>query len=155
ASDCIEEQSTAQRDYLRNGFTALGDADERRCTGIEVHQLVGIEDVTAQLQGATRDLPPDEWNRALKAEMSRLEKACGDGSRVRCEVVTLYRGGRYHLYKYKRYQDVRLVFAPEAQMAAFGGDPDNFRYPRYALDLAFLRAYDNNQPAHTQDFFKW
>src|SRR6266571_9185153 len=99
--------------------------------------------------------PIGSTNEAQKAEMSRIEKECAIGDEVRCDVVILYRGGRYSLYKYRRFQDVRLVFAPEVAIAFFGGDPDNFMFPRYDLDLSFLRVYQDGQPAKMEHFFRW
>jgi hypothetical protein len=152
AVSCVSEHSTAGQDFVKNGFYAEKREGERRCSGLELNQLVEVEDVTVYVQGATAGLSGEAFARAQKAEMSKIEKLCSDASGLRCEVVTLYHGGRYHLYKYHRYPDVRLVFAPEAGTASFGGDPDNFNYPRYALDVAFLRAYENNQPANVEHY---
>jgi len=155
AVGCIGEHSTAQRDLLSAGFSAAQASDERRCSGLELNQLLEIEDVTPRVLAATKGLDGQQFGRAQRAEISRLEKACSEATKLRCDVVTLYHGGRYHLYKYRRYSDVRLVFAPESGMASFGGDPDNFNYPRFALDAAFLRAYENGQPVRSDNFFKF
>lgn len=149
---CLEELSGPQRDLLKNGYLASERGSELRCTTMELSQLQEIEDVTARIAGASRGLTDHEFGRAVKAEMSRIEKACADSTQLRCEVVTLYHGGKYHLYKYKRYTDVRLVFAPEVQIAQFGGDPDNFNFPRYALDVTFFRVYEHDKPVQTQHY---
>ena len=123
---------------------------------MEINQLVGMKDVTAQVQTATRGLSGEAYNRAQKAEFSKLEKACQTSEQLRCEVVTLYHGGLYHLYTYRRWKkDVRLVFAPEEAIAFFGGDPDNFNFPRYDLDVSFLRVYEDGKPLQTPEYFRW
>jgi hypothetical protein len=153
--DCIEDLSTRSRDLLAQGFAARTQADERRCPKLELNQLVEIADVTARVNAATAALQGAAFNTALKAEMTRIESGCGTADDVRCEVVTLFHGGQYHLYRYQRFQDVRLVFAPEFQMAAFGGYPDNFSFPRYGHDFAFVRAYVQDAPAPTPHHFRW
>lgn len=153
-ADCIGELSSQQRDLNRNGFYAATQAQERRCTGSELNQLIDITDVTDKIQGATAGVPEQRFGSALNAAISRIEKTCADGGALRCDVVSLYHGGRYHLYKYKRFTDVRMVFAPELAASRFGGDPDNFSYPRYALDVTFLRVYENNQPLKTPHFLR-
>ena len=153
AVSCITEHSTAGQDFMKNGFYATQREQERRCSGLEINQLIDVEDVTMYIQAAVNGLDGEAFGKAQKAEMSRIEKLCSDAAGLRCEVVNLYHGGRYHLYKYRRYSDVRLVFAPESGTASFGGDPDNFNYPRYALDVTFLRAYENNQPANIDRYF--
>lgn len=155
AHSCIEQLSTAKRDLVKDGFDAVRPADELRCPEIEVNQLREITDVTETLNAATRGLEGKAFNDALKAGMTRLEKDCATSDGTRCDVVTLYQGGRYHLYRYRRYQDVRLVFAPEFAIAFFGGDPDNFMFPRYDLDLAFLRVYEDGKPVKMDAFFPW
>ena len=152
AIGCLEELSNPQRDLLKNGFLASERGSELRCTTMELSQLQAIEDVTSRIADATRGLADQEFGHAVKSEMSRIEKACADSTKLRCEVVTLYHGGKYHLYKYKRYTDVRLVFAPEAGIAQFGGDPDNFNFPRYALDVTFFRVYDHDKPVQAEHF---
>ncbi|HEY3450481.1 MAG TPA: S46 family peptidase [Myxococcales bacterium] len=152
AHSCIEQLSSAKKDYVASGFYARKGADEVKCPEIEINQLVEIADVTERIGAATRGLPDAGFNEALKAEMSRIEKECDTGPGLRCDVVTLYHGARYHLYKYRRFQDVRLAFAPEFAIAFFGGDPDNFEFPRYDLDVSFLRIYQDGQPAKTPDF---
>jgi hypothetical protein len=155
AHACAEQLSTKERDLVRDGFLAAAPAEERRCPGFELHQLTSITDVTAAIRGATRGQEGAAFQRALRGEIARIEKACQTAEAVRCEVVTLYQGGLYHLYAYRRFTDVRLVFAPELAIAYFGGDPDNFEFPRWALDVAFLRAWDGGQPARTPEFFRW
>ncbi len=156
AHSCIEQLSTEKKDFVASGFYAKNAGEEVRCPEIEVDKLVEISDVTARIQRKVKKLQGKEYNEALKAEMSTLEKECSQGSdEIRCDTVSLYHGGQYNLYKYKRYQDVRLVFAPEFSIAFFGGDPDNFMFPRYDFDISFLRVYENNQPLKAQDYFKW
>ncbi|MFB1485033.1 S46 family peptidase [Corallococcus sp. RDP092CA] len=156
ARGCIEQLSSAKQDYLANGFYAKTQAEEKQCPAMEVNQLVEITDVTDQLNKATQSLTGKQYSDTLKAEMAKVEKACANGDdKVRCDVVTLYQGGKYNLYKYRRYQDVRLVFAPEHAIAFFGGDPDNFEFPRYDLDVSFVRIYQDKQPVKTPDYFKW
>ncbi|MBN8225968.1 S46 family peptidase [Corallococcus macrosporus] len=156
ARGCIEQLSTAKQDYLANGFYAKTQAEEKQCPAMEVNQLVEITDVTDQLNKATQSMSGKQYSDTLKAEMAKVEKACANGDdKVRCDVVTLYQGGKYNLYKYRRFQDVRLVFAPEHAIAFFGGDPDNFEFPRYDLDVSFVRVYQDKQPVKTPDYFKW
>jgi hypothetical protein len=155
AHSCIEQLSTADKDFVKNGFFAARGEDELRCPEMEVNQLTGIRDVTDELNTATRGLEGKAFNDALKAGMTRLEKACATAEDVRCDVVSLFQGGRYHLYTYRRFQDVRLVFAPEFAMAFFGGDPDNFMFPRYDLDLTFVRVYRDGKPVRMEHYFPW
>jgi hypothetical protein len=142
---------------MSNGYTALKQEDEPKCPDVELNQLESITDVTAQVNVATAGKSGAERVKAERAIDSKLEQSCvnGDAKTWRCDVITLYNGGRYALYKYRRYQDVRLVFAPEQDIAFFGGDPDNFNFPRYDLDVAFFRAYVDNKPASTPQFFKF
>ncbi|MBI3678860.1 MAG: S46 family peptidase [Acidobacteria bacterium] len=153
ATACIQDLSTPEKDYLAKGFWARQEGEELRCPNVEANQLAEITDVTAAITKVTSGKKDQEANEARKAEIARLEKAAATSENVRCDVVTLYGGGHYELYKYRRYQDVRLVFAPELGIALFGGDPDNFMFPRYNLDLSFLRAYDNGRPAASPNFF--
>ncbi len=155
ASDCVQALSTAERDLARDGFLAATQAEERRCPDLEVDQLTAIADVTARVRAATRGLEGAAFQRASREEIARIEKACQKSDALRCEVVALYHGGLYHLYTYRRFQDVRLVFVPELAAAFFGGDPDNFEFPRYDLDVAFLRVWTGGQPARTRDFLRW
>ena len=155
AHPCIEQLSTAGKDLVKEGFLARTAADERRCPDLQVDQLVSISDVTARVRGATKGLEGQAYQRALRGESARIEKECQTSDALRCDVVALYQGGLYHLYTYRRFQDVRLVFAPELAVAFFGGDPDNFMFPRYDLDVAFLRVYDGGKPARMKDWFHW
>ncbi|HVY46347.1 MAG TPA: S46 family peptidase [Minicystis sp.] len=155
ASQCISQISSAKKDYQKDGFFAKTEKDEVKCPGMEVDELTDISDVTDRVNGATKGLADKAFNDAQKAEMSKIEKACATSDDVRCDVVTLYHGGKFHLYKYKRFQDVRLVFAPEFAIAFFGGDPDNFMFPRYDLDVSFLRIYDHDKPAQMANYFEW
>ncbi len=155
AATCIAQLSTAEKDYMKLGFAAKAEAEEIRCPRQEANVLIEISDVTAQMEKAVSGLRDKEALEARKAETARLEKACATSDAFRCEVVSLYGGGVYNLYKYQRYQDVRLVFAPEFAIAFFGGDPDNFMFPRYNLDTAFLRVYENGRPLRTPHHFKW
>jgi len=155
ARGCIEQLSTADKDYIANGFYAKTAADELKCPAMEVNQLTSITDVTERLNTATQGLTGKPYSDTLKAEMSKIEKDCATSDQVRCDVVTLYQGGKYNLYKYRRFQDVRLVFAPEHAIAFFGGDPDNFEFPRYDLDVTFVRIYQDGKPAPVEHYFKW
>ncbi len=155
ASDCIQQLTTPQADLMKNGFWAAEQKDERACPDLEVNVLLAIEDVTAQVRTATQGAVA-EANQKRKAAMTEIEKQCNANyAGQRCDVVTLYSGGLYHLYRYRKYTDIRLVFAPETAVAAFGGDPDNFMYPRYCLDFAFFRAYENGQPARVDNHLAW
>ncbi len=153
--ECVDDLADAKHDYNADGFYAAGAADERKCPAMEANQLVAITDVTQQVEAATAGKTDRAFHEAERAAKAKIESACGTGAEIRCQVVTLYAGGVYDLYRFKRYQDVRLVFAPEESVAFFGGDPDNFTFPRYDLDTAFVRIYDNEKPLHTKDFFKF
>ncbi len=150
---CIQELSTASKDYSANGFQSKTPGEELKCPSQEANILEEITDVTARIAAATKGLPDKDANTARKGEIAKLEKDCTTGNQLRCEVVSLYGGGTYDLYKYRRYQDVRLVFAPEFKAAFFGGDPDNFMFPRYDLDMSFLRIYEDGQPLKTKHWF--
>jgi hypothetical protein len=153
--ECVEQLSTPGRDLVKDGFLARARADERRCPAMEANQLVRITDVTARLRAAMKGLSGEAFVKAERAETARVEAACQTSAALRCEVVTLYKGALYHLYEYRRYQDIRLVFAPEFRIAFFGGDPDNFMFPRYDLDAAFIRVYDGGKPLRAKNFFRW
>ncbi|RKI04023.1 S46 family peptidase [Corallococcus sp. AB038B] len=152
---CIEELTTAKDDLLAKGFQAKTAKEERRCPKVEANQLVEMTDVTERMNAATKSLSGAAFNTALKKEMAAVESACTTGADVRCDVVTLYNGGKYQLYKYRRFQDVRLVFAPEFSMAAFGGDADNFNFPRYGYDVSFVRVWQDDAPAKSPDYLPW
>lgn len=151
---CVQQISTPTQDRVATGFWAATQPEEVKCPEIELNQLLTITDVTARVQTATKGQTGAAYQQARKAVFAQIEKECQTEDTLRCEVVTLYQGGVYDLYKYRRYQDARLVFAPEMAAAFFGGDPDNFNFPRFDLDVAFLRAYENGKPAATPDFFK-
>ncbi len=156
ARGCIAAVSTEEHDYDTEGFYAPSNQDEPTCPGLFLDQLVGIEDVTQRVDGAAPASAADEEAMRLKQEaMESIDEECEAGSDLRCQVVSLYHGGIYSLYKYKRYTDVRLVFAPEGQAAFFGGDPDNFTYPRHDLDVTFVRAYEGGEPVQPPHYFKW
>ncbi len=155
-ADCIQKLSSAQHDYFGNGFYAATPAEERTCPDTEVRVLQRIEDVTAAVQGAAAPaMSGAEANRARKNAMTRIEKQCAASTGSTCDVVSFFSGGQYHLYQYKKYTDIRLVFAPEADIAAFGGDPDNYNYPRYCLDFSLFRVYENGKPVHPARYFRW
>jgi hypothetical protein len=155
AAHCIEQLSSAKKDFVASGFYAKSEKDEVKCPEIELNELVAITDVTDRIASATRGLEGAPYFEANKAERLRIEKECATSDDLRCDVVSLYHGGRYNLYIYQRYQDVRLVFAPEFAAAFFGGDPDNFMFPRYDLDVSFLRVYQNGKPLDAKNYFKW
>lgn len=153
--ECVSDLADAKHDYIANGFYAATAADEKKCPAMEANQLVKITDVTQQIEAATAGKSDRAFHEAERAAKAQIESACGTASDVRCQVVTLYEGGIYDLYKYKRYQDVRIVFAPEAAAAFFGGDPDNFTFPRYDLDVSFVRIYDDGKPLRADNFLKF
>lgn len=156
ASGQLQKLSTPQRDYRRDGFLATTQADELKCPDLEVSVLFSYEDVTARVQGAVKaGMSDSEGGAARRTQIAQIEKDSTDKTGFRSEVVKIYNGGEYWLYRFKKYTDVRLVFAPEEQAAFFGGDYDNFTYPRYCLDVTFFRVYENGQPLKTQNYFKW
>nr|WP_246357166.1 S46 family peptidase [Pyxidicoccus fallax] len=153
--ECIVDLSSPKEDLLARGFLAKTSAEERRCPKVEANQLEKMTDVTARMNAATKGLSGAAFNTALKKEMAAAESECATSADVRCDVVTLFNGGKYHLYQYRRFQDVRLVFAPEFSMAAFGGDPDNFNFPRFGYDAAFLRVWQGDAPAKSPHYLPW
>src|SRR5215471_6447463 len=153
---CVQQLSTEGHDYIKTGFYAKTQAEEAKCPNLELNQLVGIEDVTSRVNAAVKPgMSTAEIGAAQRAAMSQVEKDCATSTGLRCDVVVFYSGQVYNLYKYKKYTDVRLVFAPEFEIAFFGGDPDNFTYPRYDLDITFFRVYENDRPAHLDNYLKW
>lgn len=154
---CVQNLSTAGKDYVKDGFLAAQPGDEKICPGMEANRLEQITDVTARMNQATAKLTGAQYSKAQKAEKSRIEAECSgeNNPTTRCDVVELYQGGRYNLYRYRRFPEVRLVFAPEKTIAFFGGDPDNFNFPRYNLDLGLLRVYDQGAPAKIADYFRF
>lgn len=152
---CAQDLSTPEDNHVTDGYAAARE-DERTCPGLVAEILTSVTDHTKDVNAATAGLTGDAFVRAQNAVATDIEKkACGDDGRTHCELVALYQGGQYKLYKYRRYSDVRLVFAPEFQAAFFGGDPDNFNFPRYALDAGFLRIYEAGRPVKTPDHLKW
>jgi hypothetical protein len=157
AAHDLDKVSTPEKNYLRDGFYAKDRKDEIKCKGLELNVLQSIKDVTAEVNAAVKPgLSPADAFKARQAKIAEIEKATADEkNNVRADVVTLYAGGQYHLYTFKKYTDIRIVFAPEKQIAFFGGDPDNFEYPRYDLDVAFFRVYENDQPVKPSHYLKW
>jgi len=156
AVECLSQLSTPQHDRISEGFTAPTRPEEPRCGTQHADVLVAMEDVTARVNAATKGLGDQAANDARRKALTGLEQSCEQSAPkaqpLKCESVKLYQGGQYFLYKYRRYSDVRLVFAPEDAIAAFGGDPDNFQFPRWDLDFSLMRAYENGKPAATPDF---
>jgi hypothetical protein len=153
--ECVEQLSTPQQNLEENGFSAKTPAEEKKCPDFELDQLVEIRDVTKDVAEALTGKTGDEANKALNAKRAELEQSCGSDASVRCDVVSLYHGGIYDLYRYKRYNDVRLVFAPEFSVAQFGGDPDNFNFPRFDFDIGLVRAYEGDKPVASHDYLHW
>ncbi len=155
-ADTLSKLSTAGKNYHHDGFFAVRREDEVRAPDLELNVLVGIQDVTVEVN---REVSPEmddaRAGEVRRKAMTRIEKEASDANKMRNDVVTLYQGGQYHLYSYKKYTDVRLVFAPEFDIAFFGGDPDNFEYPRYDLDVCFFRAYEDGKPAKVEHHLKW
>lgn len=157
-ADDLQKLSDEKNDYLKNGFHAKTQADEKPCKGLELNVLLKIEDVTAKVQSAVKEgaSPTADAAAARRKAIAEIEKGAADEkNNIRADVVTLYAGGLYHLYTFKKYTDIRLVFAPEQQIAFYGGDPDNFEYPRYDLDICLMRVYENNKPVQMEHYLKW
>jgi hypothetical protein len=155
-ANCIQKISTPEHDYIKSGYFAKSAAEEVKCPDLELNVLEGIEDVTAQVNtGVKPGMTDARALEAQKAEQARLEKECNEKTGLRCNTITLYAGGEYDLYKYKKYTDVRLVVAPEFGIAFFGGDPDNFTYPRWDIDFALFRIYENDKAVRPQHYLKW
>lgn len=153
---CVANLSTQAVNYAETGFTPRSREEELKCPGGTAEILTDIADVTERMRAAGAGLEGLVFTRARDAEAGRIEsEACGGDTGKRCQVVTLYRGGQFKLYTYKRYSDVRLAWAPEDRAATFGGDLDNFSFPRFAIDAAFIRLYENGAPAATPTHFKW
>src|SRR5262249_29311480 len=156
AADSLQKLSKPGEDLLRDGFYAPTRDKEMKCPDLEINVPQEIIDVTKEVNAAVKpEMKPAEAFAARRAVMGTIEKESLDKTGLRSDVVTLYNGGLYHLYRYKKYTDVRLVFAPERQIASFGGDVDNFADPRMNLHLAFFRAYEKGAPAQTPHLFKW
>jgi hypothetical protein len=155
-SDALQKLSTAAHDYVKEGFQARTPAAEPKCPDLELNVLMSIEDVTARVNAAVKpEMDAAAAYKARRAAMNTIEKESADKTGLRSDVITLYQGGLYHLYRFKKYTDVRLVFAPEQAIAFFGGDPDNFEYPRYDLDVCFFRVYEGGKPARVDHYLKW
>ncbi len=155
-AECAQDLSSKAHDYYTHGYIASTRPEERKCAGMQAEILTSISDVTPQMQAADKGLTGEALVKARNADSSTIEKqGCGDDPRFRCQVVDLYHGGQFKLYKYRKYSDVRLVFSPGVQTAFFGGDPDNFNFPRYDLDSAFVRLYENGSPVATPGHLKW
>ena len=154
---CIDGSKRPGEDLLTDGFYAKTRAEERACPGMFFDDLLGITDVTDSVAAAVPAGAASERAAALRNEaIGRLEQRCAGGAAdIRCRVVVMYRGGQYKLYRFRRYSDLRLVFAPEGQIAFFGGDPDNFVYPRHDMEITLIRAYASGQPAHIEHYFRW
>ena len=154
--DCLQKISTAKHDYVTTGYHAKTAAEEVKCVDLELNVLMSIEDVTQRVMAAvTPGMSTADAQRARRAVMATIEQESLQKTGLRSDVVTLFQGAEYHLYRYKKYTDVRLVFAPEVSIAFFGGDPDNFEYPRYDLDICFFRAYENGKAVHPAEYLTW
>src|SRR5213596_1668244 len=155
-ADALQKASSEQHNYLKDGFYEKTNTEEIKCADLELNVLISTEDVTARVSAAVKSgMTPDQASAARGNAIALIEKESKEKTGLRSDVVTLYQGGAYHLYRYKRYDDVRIVFAPEQQMAFYGGDPDNFEYPRFDLDICIFRAYENGQPAKIEHYLKW
>ena len=154
--DIVNDVSTPQKDLAKEGFVARTPADEIKAPSLELNVLMSIEDVTARVTGAVKSGVSDAQAFAARlAEIAAIEAESTKATGLRSDVITLYQGAQYNLYRYKKYTDVRLVFVPEFQAAFFGGDPDNFNFPRFNIDMALVRVYENDQPVHPPSYFKW
>ncbi|HJQ21513.1 MAG TPA: S46 family peptidase [Gemmatimonadaceae bacterium] len=152
---CTASASPADTNYVQVGFAARNMSDEKKCEGMWADRLESIQDVTARIRAAVTSKTSSGQVDQRNAEIARIEQECTQQTQLLCQVVTFYQGGMYSLYRYKHFTDVRLVMAPEEDIAFYGGDPDNFTYPRYDLDLTLLRVYENGQPLHPKDFLRW
>jgi len=155
-ADALQKLSTPQKDYLADGFLARTHEEEIKCVDLELNVLMSIEDVTERVNAAIpKGADPAEAQKARRAVMNTIEEESLKATGLRSDVITLYQGGLYHLYRFKKYTDVRLVFAPEQAIAFFGGDPDNFEYPRYDLDVCLFRVYEDGKPIKVEHFLRW
>jgi hypothetical protein len=155
-ADCLQKMGDKDHNYYRDGFHAQTQAEERKCADLELNVLMSIEDVTDRVKGAvTPDMTAEQAAAARRKVTAGIEKESFEKTKLRSDVVTLYQGGQYHLYCFKRYTDVRLVFAPEQQIAFYGGDPDNFEYPRFDLDMCFFRVYEDDKPIRPEHHLAW
>jgi hypothetical protein len=155
-ADALQKMGDDKHNYYRDGFFAHTREEEHKCEAIELNVLQSIEDVTDRVNAAvTADMNPAQAFAARRGVMAEIEKESQEKTGLRSDVITLYQGGVYNLYRYKKYTDVRIVFAPEQQIAFYGGDPDNFEYPRFDLDMCFFRVYENDKPAKIEHYLKW
>jgi hypothetical protein len=155
-ADALQKLSAKDNDLLQKGFYAKTRDDEIKCLDLELNVLMSIEDVTKRVQAAVKpEMSSVDAEKARRAVMNTIEKESTDKTGMRSDVVTLYQGGEYHLYRYKKYTDVRLAFAPEQDVAFFGGDPDNFEYPRYDLDICLFHVYEDGKPAKVEHYLPW
>ncbi len=155
-ADALQKLSTPDRDLVAKGFYAKSREDEIKCVDLELNVLVSIEDVTKRVNDAVKpDMSAADAQKARRGIINTIEKESLDKTGLRSDVITLYQGGEYHLYHYKKYTDVRLAFAPEQDIAFFGGDPDNFEYPRYDLDICLFHVYEDGKPAKVEHFLPW
>jgi hypothetical protein len=155
-ADCLQKLSSSDKDLIKTGFHARTRGEEIKCVDLELNVLMDIEDVTERVAAAVKpDMDAAAAQQARRAVRNTIEKESFDKTGLRSDVVTLFQGGIYNLYRYKKYTDVRLVFAPEKDIAFFGGDPDNFEYPRYDLDICFFRVYENDQPVKRDHYLSW
>src|SRR6185369_15632123 len=155
-ADALQKLSTPDPDLVAKGFHAKTRDEEIKCVDLELNVHVSTEDVTSRVNAAVKpNMSQADAQKARRAVMNTIEKESLDATKLRSDVITLYHGGQYHLYRYKKYTDVRLVFAPEQDIAFYGGDPDNFEYPRFDLDICFFRAYENGAPAKVENYLKW
>jgi hypothetical protein len=152
----IGDASTAEKNYAKEGFVAHKQGDELKAPDLFIDVLMSIEDVTERVNAAVKtDMSAAEANTARGATIRGIEAESNQATGLRSDVVTLYQGGQYNLYRYKRYTDIRVVFVPEFQAAFFGGDPDNFNFPRFNIDMALVRVYENDKPLQVENYFKW
>jgi hypothetical protein len=153
--DALQKFGDAEHNYVRDGFYAATPVEEKRCYDLELNVLESIEDVTARVTAAVPPgSQPEEAVSARRKVIAEIEQESTEATGLRCDVVTLFEGASYQLYRYKRYTDVRLVFAPEQGIAFYGGGPDNFEYPRYDLDICLFRVYENDQPIHPRHYLR-
>jgi len=155
ARECTASSSPPDSNYIQTGFAAGTLADEKKCAGLYVDQLQSIQNVTSRVRAAVTGRTPAEQASQRSAMITQIQTECNQQTQLTCQVVTLYQGGIYSVYRYRRFNDVRLVMAPEGDIAFFGGDPDNFTYPRYDLDVTLLRVYENGQPYAPTNYLKW